>query len=763
MGGLSIDQRNFVQTLADLSYGTGKGEGTAGGKGNMGLLYDSEGKMHVIKCNTHFSQAESAQKAVLAGKNKELLGASNNLRAEMLKIAKSLGMDNDAIRRVMGENEGGKSLLTRKAVASFVSELKKTVDESNREIREYGGDESEIDHSLDNIWKADRAKKSAWNMSFASVKASTEKGHNATVFSAEVSAARNARDLLFDMVAKNGANRALSNLAKTFDNAVAAALNDGKAIPEETFKRAQNIKANFSAAGLDWLLDGDKDAFRAQLRSAVGERFKSVGDNVLLDAMTKNFARGFKLKFDQKIESMVTTGQPTFGKLLGDAVANLAPGTIFNNIQSETGSGVVKRALGNSLKAFGEDVQDAIAKNVWRFLSEDGAAQAKMEAMLEKGEPAFSDIIQDAFKGLQKPMSEDADPPVASIINALVSQMANVDEGERGGLATKIWNAGLSVKFAENFRAMVDSGRPTFEKLVTDFVGGDFDKYGLPSPDALWDDLESSLTKSGMSDDGKKSVRDTLKNVKALVAHKDAIMQGIRDAYDEACAKAGAGNEPKPDFETFFQHGIYPDIHLYNVFKKVDAMDKENGAQEKAVKALDINLAWHLGSTPTSQLIGMIESFARFPEMYGEAKMKGVLNDLLVVLADTGCAQARLSSLETFMAGIGDAVVVSPVKHEPGEAPQDAILKEVKNAVEELRAEKKFNAKNPIPFKAVMGKMKDYVNGRVFAGVMWNKHQVYLNLTEEVLKECGIELSYDEKWEMREVHNDKTHMGEWDD
>lgn len=119
---LSQTQQDFVQSLATLAYGHGVGQGAKGGVGNMGLAMIG-GEMRVFKCNTHRSQVKTASTG--AG-DQALTESSDRLREALVTIGKEAGLKLGRINQLLGipgGDQGQPSLLTRKVVAKFVSEV----------------------------------------------------------------------------------------------------------------------------------------------------------------------------------------------------------------------------------------------------------------------------------------------------------------------------------------------------------------------------------------------------------------------------------------------------------------------------------------------------------------------------------------------------------------------------------------------------------------------------------------------------------------
>lgn len=169
------DQYSFLKTVASMAYGTGFKEKRGGGKGNIGLVRDSQGVMHVVKFNTHSNEGGNAQKAIdrdggLADNvHRQMLSASNALRDELRRIATSLGMPQKEQDSILGGAGNTRSLLTRRVVARFLSEVQPRFISAARVFGNAG-------KALDDIWSGGAAFASQRDMSFETVTASLSTG-----------------------------------------------------------------------------------------------------------------------------------------------------------------------------------------------------------------------------------------------------------------------------------------------------------------------------------------------------------------------------------------------------------------------------------------------------------------------------------------------------------------------------------------------------------------------------------------------------------
>ena len=112
--------REALNAIARYAYGSGFfGEGENGGRGNMGLLKGSDGRLRVIKFNTHRGEGGEV--------TRDQIKASNFLRDQLLTLARNFGKSEEVIQRIRQElglaqddNRPPQSLLTRKVVAMVV-------------------------------------------------------------------------------------------------------------------------------------------------------------------------------------------------------------------------------------------------------------------------------------------------------------------------------------------------------------------------------------------------------------------------------------------------------------------------------------------------------------------------------------------------------------------------------------------------------------------------------------------------------------------
>ena len=123
---IELDQTAWtLNEIARMAYGSS--EKTEGGRGNMGLIKDAQGRTRVIKYNTHFGTS---------GKGWDIaaqLEATTQLRKTLLEIAgqKSPCKETlDEIREMLGVGPDGampKDLLDRKVVAKVVQRIDKDI------------------------------------------------------------------------------------------------------------------------------------------------------------------------------------------------------------------------------------------------------------------------------------------------------------------------------------------------------------------------------------------------------------------------------------------------------------------------------------------------------------------------------------------------------------------------------------------------------------------------------------------------------------
>lgn len=123
---IELDQPAWtLNEIARMAYGSS--EKADGGRGNMGLIKDAQGRTRVIKYNTHFG---------MSGKGRDIaaqLEAATLLRKTLLEIAgqKSRYKDSlDEIREMLGVGPDGampKGLLDRKVVAKVVRRIDKDI------------------------------------------------------------------------------------------------------------------------------------------------------------------------------------------------------------------------------------------------------------------------------------------------------------------------------------------------------------------------------------------------------------------------------------------------------------------------------------------------------------------------------------------------------------------------------------------------------------------------------------------------------------
>lgn len=126
MPNISADRKD-LNAIARYAYGSGFfGEGEGGGRGEMGLLRGSDGRMRVIKFNTHWGEGGNV--------TQEQVNSSNLLRDQILALARSLGKSDEIVQRIRAElglapdnDNPPQTLLTRKVVARVVKMIDKDI------------------------------------------------------------------------------------------------------------------------------------------------------------------------------------------------------------------------------------------------------------------------------------------------------------------------------------------------------------------------------------------------------------------------------------------------------------------------------------------------------------------------------------------------------------------------------------------------------------------------------------------------------------
>lgn len=115
--------RESLAEIARAAYGHRLTEGTSGGNGNIGILVTRDGTTRVVKFNTHRSERK-----VDGNPTVTQIGTANNLRSQLLQIARSYGVDEAKMGQIreklglpaQGDEETARSLLTRTVVAKVV-------------------------------------------------------------------------------------------------------------------------------------------------------------------------------------------------------------------------------------------------------------------------------------------------------------------------------------------------------------------------------------------------------------------------------------------------------------------------------------------------------------------------------------------------------------------------------------------------------------------------------------------------------------------
>ena len=152
--------REALNAIARYAYGSGFfGEGESGGRGNMGLLKGSDGRLRVIKFNTHRGEGGEV--------TRDQIDASNFLREQLLTLARNFGKSNDVIQLIRQElglaqddNRPPQSLLTRKVVATVVKMIDQDIWQHIKRTDDGSGE-----------FKLSTLKSRSNNMEFSSVKA----------------------------------------------------------------------------------------------------------------------------------------------------------------------------------------------------------------------------------------------------------------------------------------------------------------------------------------------------------------------------------------------------------------------------------------------------------------------------------------------------------------------------------------------------------------------------------------------------------------
>lgn len=152
--------REALNAIARYAYGSGFfGEGENGGRGNMGLLKGSDGRLRVIKFNTHRGEGGEV--------TRDQIDASNFLREQLLTLARNFRKSDDVIQLIRQElglaqddNRPPQSLLTRKVVATVVKMIDQNIWQSIKRTDDGSGD-----------FKLSTLKSRSGNMEFSSVKA----------------------------------------------------------------------------------------------------------------------------------------------------------------------------------------------------------------------------------------------------------------------------------------------------------------------------------------------------------------------------------------------------------------------------------------------------------------------------------------------------------------------------------------------------------------------------------------------------------------
>ena len=116
MSGLSVAAKNILREIACMSYGSR--EGTKGGRGNLGILTLSDGKIRIVKFNTH-GEKSGGDAAITS---------SDRLRTLLHDLSLEANLDEGAQRRIEGllqvARDGtlrsGRKLLDRTIAASVV-------------------------------------------------------------------------------------------------------------------------------------------------------------------------------------------------------------------------------------------------------------------------------------------------------------------------------------------------------------------------------------------------------------------------------------------------------------------------------------------------------------------------------------------------------------------------------------------------------------------------------------------------------------------
>lgn len=152
--------REALNAIARYAYGSGFfGEGEKGGRGNMGLLKGADGRLRVIKFNTHRGEGGEV--------TRDQIKASNFLRDQLLTLARNFGKSEEVIQRIRQElgldqdgNQPPQSLLTRTIVATVVKMIDQDIWQNIKRTDDGRGE-----------FKLSTLKSRSGNMEFNSVKA----------------------------------------------------------------------------------------------------------------------------------------------------------------------------------------------------------------------------------------------------------------------------------------------------------------------------------------------------------------------------------------------------------------------------------------------------------------------------------------------------------------------------------------------------------------------------------------------------------------
>ena len=128
LSSLSIEAQETLKEIARMSWGSGLFEGSSGGSGRMGVIYNENGEARVIKFNTNSYERSFGDSLA---DDPQMLESSNNLRELLKNLAESAGLKGKDLADVYkklglgadGKGTMPKTLLDRKIVAKIVTKI----------------------------------------------------------------------------------------------------------------------------------------------------------------------------------------------------------------------------------------------------------------------------------------------------------------------------------------------------------------------------------------------------------------------------------------------------------------------------------------------------------------------------------------------------------------------------------------------------------------------------------------------------------------